>query len=549
MNEYKEPIEEPNKTKDEIAAEDFARMQIKERKTQGDYKADFDQHLVNKGEDESEELSVEEPNKTKDEIAAEDLAMMEILNTKYIGEGEELSAEQPKKQTKIEEVKKPEKIKISEEVKKGEEVKSSEKVAAEAKENNKEKADTQKPQELKSEDNDKLVEEAMKDLATLSERKKVLLAEKKKWDGLAYKLGIKKKDPQVKEEYDLVYYGCDAKIKELVRLTGKSKEAIIRDLSGKKEKSEVAKGVSEKLDGLEKDVRGKEQAQGKERKDLFEKIGIKDRRVKLLIMAAVAGGMIAFPVGGIAAGAFGLGLGQALGVGTWITYHTAAGLVMGNATFAVGGIGGGGALLHKIMKEARELGQEKKSISPNDKAEEVIIQEAKIETKKEGVLPLVDPASEGKKSTKEPVIQETKIEPVKKEPIVEEIKNNNAEQVTEKVESVKEEPLTFEIEDNGIDFIKQENEGEDESLIFEIDDKISEVHDFTGLYEMLNKLKYSEEVIKKIKSLEDLKYQPANLIDELNKIENKDGLREKVKELIDKKIKEDKDASTIDWVN
>jgi hypothetical protein len=352
------------------------------------------------------------------------------------------------------------------------------------------------------------------------------LAEKKKWGGLVYKLGIKKKDPEVEKEYRLVYSDYDEKLGELEKLTGKSKEAIMREFSkGEKENNKDVREVNERLDSYEKDLLKREQAQSKEKKDLFEKIGIKDKRAKLLIMAAVAGGMVAFPVGGIAAGAFGLGLGQALGIGTWISYQTATGLVIGNATFAIGGIGGGGALLHKIMKEARELGQEKKSTSQNNKKEEV----------KEDVFSLEFYDLEEKQSTKETAIEE--------------IKNNDVEQINEKVESVKEETLTFEIEDHEVDFIKQEKEGEGESLVFKINNKISEVRDFSELYEMLSKLKYSKEVIEKIKSLEDLKYQSDSLISELNKIDYKNGLREKVKELINKKIKEEKDASTIDWVN
>ncbi|MFA5432379.1 MAG: hypothetical protein WC319_05835 [Candidatus Paceibacterota bacterium] len=403
-----------------------------------------------------------------------------------------------------------------------------EKIQKKKTENLEEKSKIEKSEEtgIKIDNKDKLIEVAIKNFGVLSERKKVLLAEKKKWGGLVYKLGIKKKDPEVEKEYRLVYSDYDEKLGELEKLTGKSKEAIMREFSkGEKENNKDVREVNERLDSYEKDLLKREQAQSKEKKDLFEKIGIKDKRAKLLIMAAVAGGMVAFPVGGIAAGAFGLGLGQALGIGTWISYQTATGLVIGNATFAIGGIGGGGALLHKIMKEARELGQEKKSTSQNNKKEEV----------KEDVFSLEFYDLEEKQSTKESAIEE--------------IKNNDVEQINEKVESVKEETLTFEIEDHEVDFIKQEKEGEGESLVFKINNKISEVRDFSELYEMLSKLKYSKEVIEKIKSLEDLKYQSDSLISELNKIDYKNGLREKVKELINKKIKEEKDASTIDWVN
>ncbi|HNY35887.1 MAG TPA: hypothetical protein PLD14_02155 [Candidatus Pacearchaeota archaeon] len=328
MNEPKEPLlEQPERTRAEIAEEELAKMKIENTKHQSDYKPEFDQYLANKGEDENieEESSIKQPSTEKVKTP--------------------------------EEVKKPEEIKNPEKVKTPEEIKSEET----------KKIDLEAKQEKEAR-----TERAIENLKALFDNKNKLFAQKEKQKSLSYKLkalfGDKDGESVTADEYGSVYDEYGKSLGEVEALTGKSKDQIIKEyLSGKERNEDSVENVNKNLDDIEAGLEKTEEGQSKEKKDLIEKLtGIKDERVKFAIKVAIAGGMIAFPVAGIAAGALGMGLGEALIGYSFIHYSTALGLAVGNTAFAVGGIGGGGALLHKAIKDLEDA----ESRIPQDKNKE-----------------------------------------------------------------------------------------------------------------------------------------------------------------------------------
>jgi len=399
MNESKEPIEQPSKTRAEIAAEDLERIRIENTKQKGDYKADFDQYLANKGEDESEESSIEQPGKTRAEIAAEDFAKIQIENRKtkadYKADFDQYLANEGKNETEDSSIKqepslnntqdsknqeKPEEVKTPEGDKKPEEVKTPEQL----------KDEEAKKAELEAkEEKEARIERAIENLKSLFDNKNKLRDKFQNQRRLRNKINIfrdKEKESKVEEEYRSVFKEYEKALEEVMSLTGKSEDQVIREyLSGKENNEESIENVNKNLDDaegkLQKDIEG----QSKEKKDVFERFtGIKDKRVKLLLMAAVASGAIALPVAGIAAGAlYGIGLGQAIGIGTWLVYPNAMGLAIGNSIFASSGIGSGSVLLSKIMKEARDLKGEKTDSQKENK--EVYPLEDSVKSEVEGI--------------------------------------------------------------------------------------------------------------------------------------------------------------------
>ncbi len=531
-------INQPSKTRAEIHAEEIELMKIENRKQKSDYKADFDQSLVSKENEDTEEPSTVEPSKTRAEIRDEELAMMEILNTKYVGEDEELSMGQPKQASNdvVEKVEIPNEKKangdeklpekqpkvipsldsknnIKQPEEKVEKIKSADEKAREIELANQVKKDKEAKEEKEA-----ITERAIENLKALYENKNKLFAQNQKQKDLSYKLknvlGIKDGEPVTESEYKSVWNEYEAALKDVEFLTGKSDINILNEYLESNEGTEKSvDSLNKKLDNIEGRLKEKEQEQGKEKKDLIESLtGIKDKRVKLLIKAAIAGGMIAFPVGGIAAGALGLGLGEALIGYSVIHYSTAAGLAVGNAAFAVGGISGGSVLLSKIMKEARELGLGE----GRNKLQEEIIPSAEtpinseIEEKSKKIIAEVR-ESEGKK--------------------------NNSE--TENEEGIPwiDTPVDNNIEEDSAQDISVSNVESTESEYKIKEDEFGHAINYYDLYRIIdaNPSHYnfdSEDIHAKINHLRFYP-QPADYDEVLNTIPADGGLRKKAKELIE----------------
>jgi hypothetical protein len=360
MNEAKEPTEsiQPDESRVQIRERELeemkiegAKREIENTKQSGDYKAGFDQYLANKEEDQVEESLIEQPGKTRAQISKDELDVMKVENTKqssdhkvaydqYLNNKEEDIVEKPL----TKEEKEPQKTEKPEEPKKSEKTEEEKKAELEAKE-----------------EKEAVTERAIENLKALFENKNKLYAQKQRQEKLSYRIKNifnKKQDKSaVNSEYESVYREYEKTLEGVESLTGKSEDRVIREyLSGNENNEKLVENINNNLDKAEDNLKKEEESQSKEKKDLIERLtGIKDKRTKLLIKAVVAGGMIAFPVGGLAAGALGFGLGEALIGFSLIQYPSVAALAAGNATFAVGGIGGGSVLLSKIMKEAREL--------------------------------------------------------------------------------------------------------------------------------------------------------------------------------------------------
>jgi len=108
-----------------------------------------------------------------------------------------------------------------------------------------------------------------------------------------------------------------------------------------------------KISFIEKTNKSKEESLTKSKgylSKILEK-STKNKKIALLIAAGLVGLTIAIPVGGVAAGWFGMGLAQAT-IGHGILYGAAADFF---GIAAVAGAAGGGYVLRKLMEDAREL--------------------------------------------------------------------------------------------------------------------------------------------------------------------------------------------------
>jgi hypothetical protein len=447
----------PEKTRAQIAEEDLEKIkQDKEKIKQdklseeaeeefkgylGDHKVAYDQYLTNKNKEDRVEKPLTEEKK------------------------------EPQKTEKSEEPKKPEKSEESKESKKSE---------------------SEAEKEKKAE-----IEKMVEDYRDLLLRVAKFEVQQQKRKDLSYKLknilGNKKEEAEIDKECDIARHECRQAQKKIAILTGKSEYEVFEDYSNfDKNKGEFVKNVNKNLDNAEDNLKKEEESQSKEKKDLIERhTGIKDKRIKLLIKAVVAGGMIAFPVAGLAAGALGVGLGEALIGFSLIHYPSVAALAAGNAVFAVGGIGGGSVLLSKIMKEARELGPEEDT--PKEENEEVASTEIPADDKveREEISVDVPPAPE--------------------------------------VESPK--------EDSSHEVPERETSEESESEKTEIkEDEFSNIKNFKELYSRLDEIgsiksgevSISSEEIKH--RIDSLRFSRAEK--DYDTITNKGGLRTKVIELI-----------------
>lgn len=159
-----------------------------------------------------------------------------------------------------------------------------------------------------SSDKSKEIEESVNDLIDLAKKKNLLLTQKNKQQGLLYKLGIRKKDSQIDDEYDAVYKDYQEVLNNLISLTGNKKEEIEANyLGGKLEKSDNQEKSSEdekkakKAEDFlaEKTKEVDEQIENLEagKKGSFEKIKalMKDKKFQFVVGLAIAGVAIAAP--------------------------------------------------------------------------------------------------------------------------------------------------------------------------------------------------------------------------------------------------------------
>jgi hypothetical protein len=386
---------------------------------------------------------------------------------------------------------------------------------------------------------EKQIEEAVSNLSLLYEKRKEASVQKEKERETLRKLAVKKDwDSEIDKEYRAVNDKYQKALENVMNLTGKSEEEIVNEYLEKEEavtSPEKLENIEKKLDEAEKSTEKREQEQSPEKKSLSEKIvaGLKDKRVQLLLIKAViAGGIIAIPVGGAVAAAAGMGLGQALGIGTFITYSTAAeGAAIGVSNVALGVAGG--ALLSRLMRQARELMTSKKSteenidVSPNAPAKEL---------KKEKII--------------SPELEEIPQTGPEKEPVKE------ATPATEEIEWIPyaaDVPAEYEVE-NG----EEAEDIDKEKFSIELkDDEFSQVKSFDELYAKLNELgsvdasdgsSFSLEDIKK--RIEYLRKERENSPFSDNIITRSGGLREKVRQLIDEEKEKEGlgRGGTLNWV-
>ncbi len=196
------------------------------------------------------------------------------------------------------------------------------------------------------------IEVAIKTLRNLSRRKEERGQKKEQQQGLLYKFGFKKKDSMINEEYDEAVNDYERILEHVQSLTGKNEKQIEEEYLNKDIES-----IEKNLEDAEKKTENEKQNLSKERKSLSEKFSslMKDKRTRLLIQAAIAGGLIAFPVAGVTLGVAGLGMGQFF-LGHAILVGEIPALAGGLTTTAMGVAGG--ALISRLMRKARELTQD-----------------------------------------------------------------------------------------------------------------------------------------------------------------------------------------------
>ena len=282
-----------------------------------DYKAGYDQYLKEKDnprkeDDEKDELirdyrsgldlgnkeSIpsapkrtviirEEPIETREEIEPK----QEVIKEEAKATPEEVKEE--KVESKEEEAEKEPVEQSGKEVKEqlGEVLKSPEK--------------TEKKDEVK--DNTEEIKELVGELYKLSHKKNDLLSEMKLQQGLMYKLGIKKKDSKINEEYGKKYDEYNEVLKKLEGLIPASGKEIEDYYLGKREGEEgqeTSPETEKKAEGL-KDYLYKKAKEVNEqinnleggKKGSFEKIKalMKDRRFQFVVGLAIVGVAIAAP--------------------------------------------------------------------------------------------------------------------------------------------------------------------------------------------------------------------------------------------------------------
>lgn len=217
----------------------------------------------------------------------------------------------------------------------------------------------EQPEKIMDTEGDKIFQEnsSIAALMRLAEEKDELLQKKKGQQGLLNgikrRLGIKKPEEsaQIDEEYRDVYNKYQEALEKLSGLTGKSVDQIKEDYLNKKEKEGSVDAVNNKLDAAEKNLEAQEQLQKGEKISLYNKAADWAKRhpkTMLCVKAALVGGMIAIPVGGVVAASAGLGLGQ-------VVFHMGILPAVWGDLAGVGmGVAGGG-LLSKYLREAKEL--------------------------------------------------------------------------------------------------------------------------------------------------------------------------------------------------
>jgi hypothetical protein len=317
--EYKDKSEEINEPKDQpleksraqIAEEELEKMRHdkllegaeEEYKEQsGDYKVGYDQYLKEKDQPtrESETIKISSPEKK--EVNREEIEPQEVIKEKVVNNNSEPSNE---------------KIIIDSEVRKDGQVEQDSSKEGLPFQNNQEGSEREKG------DTSKELSEKIDQLVNLSQKKNSLRKEKDKQQGLSYRLGIKKKDPQIDTEYRTVYNDYKIVLLELEHLTGKSTEEIEREyLSGDPEKESSQENSPEdenKLKGLKSFLSEKTNETNKEvenlekgKKGAFEKIKnlMKDKKFQYVIGLAMVGvAIMAPPTGFISMITFGLNAG------------------------------------------------------------------------------------------------------------------------------------------------------------------------------------------------------------------------------------------------
>ncbi|MFA5071934.1 MAG: hypothetical protein WC511_06320 [Candidatus Pacearchaeota archaeon] len=291
-----------------------------------DYKVGYDQYLKEKDNPKKEDDE-------KDELIRDYRSGLDLGNKESVPstskrkviikeepiETEEKKEVEPKQEVIKEEVKAtPEEVKEEKPENKEEAVeeKPVEQSGKEVKEKLEEVLNTPEKTETKEEPKDKEkeknpteveVEKLAEKLFNLNKRKNELFAKMDTQRGLMYKLGIKKKDSQINEEYRTVYGEYEEVLGKISSLTGYSvKEIEEHYFSGREneEKQEKSPETEKKAEGL-KDYLYKKAKEVNEqinnleggKKGSFEKIKalMKDRKFQFVVGLAIVGVAIAAP--------------------------------------------------------------------------------------------------------------------------------------------------------------------------------------------------------------------------------------------------------------
>jgi hypothetical protein len=292
----------------------------------GDYKVGYDQYLKEKDnpkkeDDEKDELirdyrsgldlgnkeSVpsapkrtviikEEPIETEEKKEVE--SKQEVIKEEVKVTSEEVKEEKPENKEEVVEEKPVEQSgkEVKEQLE--EVLKSPEKT--ETKEEPKDKEKEKNPTEAE-------VEKLAEELFNLNQRKNKLFAKMDEQRGLMYRLGIKKKDSQINEEYRTVYGEYEEVLGKISNLTGYSvKETEDHYFGGREseEKQEKSPETERKAEGLKDYLYKKAKEVNEQIKNLeggkkgsFEKIKalMKDRKFQFIVGLAIVGVAIAAP--------------------------------------------------------------------------------------------------------------------------------------------------------------------------------------------------------------------------------------------------------------